>query len=959
MNLLKKYIAIFITIFYSFSLSVVGAQTLASESEDFAHDGLEGNLFTGNLLETEISSETEHIDYNEMTVTTAKIYIDEFLAAFSIPSGNTLEVLDETGAAKTRGEVSSGYKLCVTDVNGETLAVYTIIQTVQGVYSLTSDKYQINEKSMTISGIPYSDKRISQFLSNLEITSDMAVEVLRPDMSPLYGDMYTGCLLCARTIHEERVYTLNIDTPTVGANVNLALKKPVEAPGGRTSGYVVANLVDGNRSSRYVINKSGAGEYAVIDLGSSMYFDKMALYTDPNHTDKLLELDLFCSEDGVEWEKIYEFPNYDKKAITEIKDSFGLRRGRYIKLEQITDGLPHLFEFELYSSANYSCALASDRYSVDNEAKTVSEVDTTDIIKILSGISALYGSTAYIVDAEGNAVENGECQEGYKIRCMSESGVIYEDYSISTNLRPRVTGLTVTGSMAIGETLSAFGEYYSPSGLPEDRVEYQWCRSMNVAGPFIPIQNAESDTYTIREEDAGYYICVKATAYSAEEPSEGIPVYSNFCGLVGDYAFNADVKINSASAPEVVDGDASTGRYVQKGDNVLIDLGEQRTFNHLSWLVSGDISKTEYVIDYSEDGTTWKHLTTYFGRNMQATLWFEPLKARYIKMNVAQGNEICLSALSVDQSRLREREEREAYDLTKSMLDEYFKTIESDVSSFNLPYLGMNGAKLLWSSNSSYINVDGEKAVVRKPDTETRATVSVQISTPYHETTETYSMVLEGKEEQPVKQSGNKGGGNTTNFKAPVTLDTDVPDVSKPVASPFHDIETHWGKEEITFVYERGLISADESGKFRPDDAITRAEFAKLSALLMGYSDGGISITFSDVPKDAWSYRYISALYEKGIINGKSEDYFGANEAITRQDAAVILYRAQTVAGKVFEQGENTFLDKAEIADYAKAAVSALAKAGILQGKEGGNFVPDNNITRAEAAAIIARLLRG
>ena len=343
MNLLKKYIAIFITIFYSFSLSVVGAQTLASESEDFAHDGLEGNLFTGNLLETEISSETEHIDYNEMTVTTAKIYIDEFLAAFSIPSGNTLEVLDETGAAKTRGEVSSGYKLCVTDVNGETLAVYTIIQTVQGVYSLTSDKYQINEKSMTISGIPYSDKRISQFLSNLEITSDMAVEVLRPDMSPLYGDMYTGCLLCARTIHEERVYTLNIDTPTVGANVNLALKKPVEAPGGRTSGYVVANLVDGNRSSRYVINKSGAGEYAVIDLGSSMYFDKMALYTDPNHTDKLLELDLFCSEDGVEWEKIYEFPNYDKKAITEIKDSFGLRRGRYIKLEQITNGLPHLF----------------------------------------------------------------------------------------------------------------------------------------------------------------------------------------------------------------------------------------------------------------------------------------------------------------------------------------------------------------------------------------------------------------------------------------------------------------------------------------------------------------------------------------------------------------------------------------------------------------------------------------
>lgn len=64
------------------------------------------------------------------------------------------------------------------------------------------------------------------------------------------------------------------------------------------------------------------------------------------------------------------------------------------------------------------------------------------------------------------------------------------------------------------------------------------------------------------------------------------------------------------------------------------------------------------------------------------------------------------------------------------------------------------------------------------------------------------------------------------------------------------------------------------------------------------------------------------------------------------------------MAGRLFEQGDTAFSDQAEIADYAQAAVFALAQAGILQGKEDGKFVPDHNITRAEAASVIARLLR-
>ena len=112
---------------------------------------------------------------------------------------------------------------------------------------------------------------------------------------------------------------------------------------------------------------------------------------------------------------------------------------------------------------------------------------------------------------------------------------------------------------------------------------------------------------------------------------------------------------------------------------------------------------------------------------------------------------------------------------------------------------------------------------------------------------------------------------------------------------------------------------------------------------------------FADVSENEWFYKSVSALSEKGIVNGMGNGLFGSNNPISRQDSAVML------AGFVnSENTENTdFADADEIADYAKESVKKLKSAKIFSGDENGNFNPKSSITRAESAVVIYNILKG
>ena len=119
------------------------------------------------------------------------------------------------------------------------------------------------------------------------------------------------------------------------------------------------------------------------------------------------------------------------------------------------------------------------------------------------------------------------------------------------------------------------------------------------------------------------------------------------------------------------------------------------------------------------------------------------------------------------------------------------------------------------------------------------------------------------------------------------------------------------------------------------------------------------AITLLDCKPDDWYYNYVATGYKLGIVNGVSEDKFGSQMTVSRQDMAVMLYRALKMSGYNFElQSEVKFNDEGEISDYATESVKSLAAAKLINGFPDGSFRTNNLLTRAEAATIIWRVIK-
>jgi len=177
----------------------------------------------------------------------------------------------------------------------------------------------------------------------------------------------------------------------------------------------------------------------------------------------------------------------------------------------------------------------------------------------------------------------------------------------------------------------------------------------------------------------------------------------------------------------------------------------------------------------------------------------------------------------------------------------------------------------------------------------------------------------------------------------------------------FSDISSvPWAREAIETLAAKGVISGPGDGTFRPNNKVTRAEFIKMLMKALELVDEEAVCTFSDVKEGAWYYQLIATAQKLSIVNGKGDGTFGVNDEILRQDMAVMIYRAAQVIGINLSNGASVepFTDEAEISGYAKEAVAAMQKAGIINGIGDGRFAPKKNATRAEAAVIIYRFLQ-
>jgi hypothetical protein len=176
----------------------------------------------------------------------------------------------------------------------------------------------------------------------------------------------------------------------------------------------------------------------------------------------------------------------------------------------------------------------------------------------------------------------------------------------------------------------------------------------------------------------------------------------------------------------------------------------------------------------------------------------------------------------------------------------------------------------------------------------------------------------------------------------------------------FSDVrDQHWAQAPILYLAAREIVNGKGNDVFDPEGNITRAEFVKLIVNTLDLQASGDSPTFNDVDQTDWYYDYVSIASSLGLVYGKENGKFDPTAPIKREDMAVIIERAMKYLNmQLPESGSSSFKDEAEMADYAKTAVSRIAAFGIVKGMPDGGFAPKALSTRAQSAMMIYKLFQ-
>ncbi|MCR4397353.1 MAG: S-layer homology domain-containing protein [Firmicutes bacterium] len=178
----------------------------------------------------------------------------------------------------------------------------------------------------------------------------------------------------------------------------------------------------------------------------------------------------------------------------------------------------------------------------------------------------------------------------------------------------------------------------------------------------------------------------------------------------------------------------------------------------------------------------------------------------------------------------------------------------------------------------------------------------------------------------------------------------------KPGMPRMPDIKGHWAEAHVLKLVSLGVAGGYPDGTFRPEETITREQFAKMVVVAAGIQAEAVpELGFADAGEVAeWAKGYVAAAVKAGIIKGLDGNRFGPGEAVTRAQVATMLVRALGI--EVGEAGTQ-FTDDAEIPAWAARGVRAAVEKGIVGGFEDGSFRPGLSTTRAQAAKMLSRFM--
>lgn len=173
----------------------------------------------------------------------------------------------------------------------------------------------------------------------------------------------------------------------------------------------------------------------------------------------------------------------------------------------------------------------------------------------------------------------------------------------------------------------------------------------------------------------------------------------------------------------------------------------------------------------------------------------------------------------------------------------------------------------------------------------------------------------------------------------------------------FTDIAGHWANSFIAEAVSKQFVSGYPDNTFRPNALITRAEFTVMMVNALKLDGGDQALSFIDEDQiGAWAKQAIAQAAHAGIIDGYADGSFRPAANITRAEMASMIARAPGIT--VHSEAETDFADDGDIPKWAKGAIEAIQKLGIISGRGDHKFVPNDPATRAEAVVVMLETLK-
>ncbi|GBG10184.1 hypothetical protein PAT3040_04902 [Paenibacillus agaridevorans] len=181
-----------------------------------------------------------------------------------------------------------------------------------------------------------------------------------------------------------------------------------------------------------------------------------------------------------------------------------------------------------------------------------------------------------------------------------------------------------------------------------------------------------------------------------------------------------------------------------------------------------------------------------------------------------------------------------------------------------------------------------------------------------------------------------------------------------PPTGKYLDTPGHWAEKSIERAALQGIVFGNTDYTFRPNQSITRAEFAVMLNRALKLPSASAGQPFRDVAAASWYAADISNAYAAGLVQGVDENRFAPNAGISRQQMAAFLVRSYAYKGGDPNEGTmdaSALADANQVSAWAQEDVERAVELELMRGRSNGMFAPDGQVLRSEAVQALLNVL--